>query len=272
MNILRRSILVICVVSLLVGVNCFSVSSEVFANNDDIDEEINTLIDQARIPSVSACIIKNDSIVWYGGYGKYNKLLRLKPTKNTVYMAASVSKAITATAVMQLYEKGLFDLDDDVSEYLPFVLRNPKYPDIPITFRMLLSHQSSLSLSTQFLHIGIAYMLNFLKSPYPNFEEFFVPGGRAYSPTTWNDNKPGEAFNYSNFGYNLLEYLVGSISKQPFKEYCRENIFIPLEMYNSSFSPRDFKRINLAVPYVQIGKFIIRGPFYDAPVGQDGYS
>ena len=54
MNSLRRSILVICVVFLLFGVSGFSVSPEVFANNDDMDEEINTLIDQARIPSVSA--------------------------------------------------------------------------------------------------------------------------------------------------------------------------------------------------------------------------
>ncbi len=58
---------------------------------------------------------------------------------------ASISKTITATAVMQLWEQGLFELDDDVNDYLPFNVRNPNHPDVPITFRMLLTHTSSIN-------------------------------------------------------------------------------------------------------------------------------
>jgi len=160
-----------------------------------------------------------------------------------VYMAGSVSKAIAAMALMQLYEDDLFELDDDINDYLPFPLRNPYHPEVPVTFKMVLSHQSSLPLTDQiqYPYIGISYLLNFPKLTYPDFKEYLVPGGRAYNPDAWTDNTPGEAFNYSNVGFMLVEYLVELISEQDYKDYCNENIFIPLKMYNTSFNFRDFK-------------------------------
>ena len=96
-----------------------------------------------HIPSLSACIIKNDTIVWSKAFG-WSDIYNLKKAKSdTIYRVASITKTFTATALMQLYEQGLFDLDDNVSEYLPFDLKNPKYPECNITFRMLLAHQSS---------------------------------------------------------------------------------------------------------------------------------
>jgi len=59
-------------------------------------------------------------------------------------MIGSVQKVFDATAVLQLYDKGIIDLDADVNTYLPFSLRHPQYPDIPITLKMLLSHRSGL--------------------------------------------------------------------------------------------------------------------------------
>ena len=115
-------------------------------SNDDptFDLKIKLLMKVGHMPSLSACIIKNNGIVWSKGYGFYDIMHRKKACDDTIYMIGSISKSVTATALMQLYEQGLFDLDDDVSDYLPFTLRNPKYPDVPITFRMLLAHQSSL--------------------------------------------------------------------------------------------------------------------------------
>lgn len=236
----------------------------------DIDGNITSLMKEGKIPSLSACIIKNDSMVWYGGYGYYNLLRRKTPSKGTLYMVCSISKAIAATALMQLYEKGLFDLDDDVSDYLPFVLRNPNYPNVSITFRMLLSHQSSLSHSSN-RDLFLAMTVHILfpnKFPYPIIKELLIPGGSLYCPDVWTKNKPGEAFNYSNTGFDILQYLVERLSYQSFDNYCKENILKPLKMYNSSFNLRDSKRINRAIPYVSIGNFFVRipfYPFYDAP-------
>jgi CubicO group peptidase (beta-lactamase class C family) len=59
-------------------------------------------------------------------------------------MNGSVQKVVDATAVLQLYEKGKINLDADISNYLPFEIKHPEYPDIPITMRMLLAHRSGL--------------------------------------------------------------------------------------------------------------------------------
>ena len=266
------------IVVLLIGMSFLSLSvyAKNFKNNFseedmylqfDIDDEINTLIEKANLPSISAGIVKNDSLVWYGGYGKHNKLLGLTPSNNTVYMAGSISKAIATMALMQLYEDGLFELDDDISDYLPFPLRNPYHPEVPITFKMLLSHQSSLPLTdiNQSLYVMMGYLLNLPKLTYPNFIEYLVPGGKAYNKDAWTDNKPGDAFNYSNVGFMLIEYIFEEISGQDFQKYCKENIFNRLKMYNTSYNIRDFKRVNRAVPYTQIGKLIVRLPFYKLP-------
>ena len=63
-------------------------------------------------------------------------------TPQTVTNIASISKTFTNTAVMQLRDAGHFELDDDVNEYLPFPVRNPRHPDAPITIRQLLTHTS----------------------------------------------------------------------------------------------------------------------------------
>lgn len=236
----------------------------------DFDDNITLLMKQAKIPSLSACIVKNDSVVWHNGYGFYNRLLRKKPSDDTVYMAGSVSKAVTATALMQLYEKGLFDLDDDVSDYLPFVLRNPSCPDVLITFRMLMSHQSSLPNVTvttmkDLILFGIVCHLFPLQFPYPAIEEYLVPGGRLYHESVWTNNYPGEEFNYSNMGYLILEYLIEQLSGQSYDSYCKEHIFEPLSMYNTTFSFKDIKRKQRAVPYLKRKGILVRIPFYDVP-------
>ena len=110
----------------------------------NFDKKIQLLMKLAHMPSLSTCVIKNESVVWSKTYGYYDLKNKKLATQNTIYMVASISKMFTAIAIMQLWEQGLFDLDDDVNDYLPFELRNPHYPDVPITFRMLLAHQSSL--------------------------------------------------------------------------------------------------------------------------------
>ena len=92
-----------------------------------------------NLNSVSFCVIKNDQILWSDAIGYANKEEKIEATPQTRYFIASISKTVTAVAAMQLYEKGLLDLDADVNIYLPFSVKNPKYPDQKITTRMLLS-------------------------------------------------------------------------------------------------------------------------------------
>jgi len=220
-------------------------------NNDEFfDRAMTKLMGMAHMSALSAAIVKNNEVVWAKGFGLYDRENNKEGDEKTIYLVASISKTFTATALMQLYEKGYFKLDDDVNNYLPFTLRNPNYPDKPITFRMLLAHQSSLAEDPPGFYAYIPGDLEVEGYPYPWLEEYLVPGGINYIPQIWTDLPPGEEMNYANVGYGLLGYLVERISGKPFEEYCRENIFEPLSMNDTSFRLANVNTSRVAVPYV----------------------
>jgi CubicO group peptidase (beta-lactamase class C family) len=239
------------------------VSSDTF-----FDIYIKTLMKICHKPSIAAAIIQNDTIFWSKGYG-YFDLENQKPTNEDIlYLQASISKTVTATALMQLYEKGLFDLDDDINDYLPFEIRNPNHPEIPITIKMVLSHRSSLA-DDNLYWVALSYLPgdpDISDFPYPWLKEYLTPGGTGYSSTTWSDSKPGEEFNYANIGFSIIAYLVELLSNQSFNEYCKKNIFEPLHMYNSSYRLRDHNISNIAVPYEYKNRGYFRHPHYGIPL------
>lgn len=225
--------------------------------NDIIfDQKIQLFMKLAKFPSLSACIIDGNEVTWSEGYGFYNLENRKPATENTVYIIASVTKTVTGTALMQLWEQGLFDLDEDVNNYLPFNLRNPHFPNDPITFRMLLSHSSSLNSEISENSFKYYFWFNFSDDPpfsfypYPWLEEHLIPGGKWYYPNRWsNSYRPGQNAMYANVNFDLVAYLVEIISGELFLEYCNEHIFIPLKMYNTSFNLSSFNIEQVAIPY-----------------------
>jgi CubicO group peptidase (beta-lactamase class C family) len=227
--------------------------------NDFFDKKISLFMKLAKFPSISACIINDDKVIWSEGYGYYDLKNNKEPNKDTIYLIASITKTIVGTSLMQLWEQGFFDLDEDVNNYLPFNLRNPNFPDDPITFRMLLSHTSSLNTNTR----NEYYWMNFSGDPpfdffpQPFLEEFLVPGGKFYHEDVWNDiYKPGENAMYANVGFDLISYLVEIISEENFLAYCQNHIFNPLKMYNTSFNLSTLNIDNVAIPYqYYLGKY-----------------
>lgn len=102
-----------------------------------LEEKIEYLVAEGDIPSIVAGIVVNDSLVWNRGWGA--------SAVDTICPIDSIGKSFTATAILQLYERTLIELEDDVNNYIPFNIRHPEYPDKSITIRMLLSHQSGLA-------------------------------------------------------------------------------------------------------------------------------
>ena len=84
---------------------------------DDFDDEILSLMEQAYMPSFTACIIKNDSITWSKAYGYAELRPKREATVDSIYGIGSITKPIIAASLMQLYEQDMFDLDDDVNDY-----------------------------------------------------------------------------------------------------------------------------------------------------------
>lgn len=228
------------------------------------DTFIRILMKIGHRPSISTGIIYNDTLVWSKAYGYYDLENQKQATTDTLYLQASVSKTVVATALMQLYDQGKFNLTDDVNKYLPFEMRNPNHPDIPITIEMLLSHRSSLA-DDNLYWICLSYLPgdpNVSDYPMPWFEEYFTPNGSGYSSSTWSEAEPCEEYYYSNVGYSLVAYLVEILSNQNFNEYCKEHIFEPLKMYNSSFRLKDHNISNIAVPYEYKNGGYFRHPHY----------
>jgi len=223
------------------------------------DVKIRSIMIAGYIPSVSACIIQDDERIWDNGYGYYDFTGFKHPTIHTIYQVASVSKTITATAILQLYEQGLFELDEDVNEYLPFSLRNPSYPEVPITFRMLLSHHSSLhdhDEPSAYRYFEGDYSLSYLG-------ELLDPNGSDFHSEFWGDYAPGTGGNYSNMGFNVLGYLVELLSNQTLESYCQQHIFQPLEMYNTSFDLDSLTQDQIACQYIRLGRIYLKIPLVD---------
>ena len=178
-------------------------------------------------------------------------------------MIGSITKTFTATAILQLTENLLLNLDDDINNYIPFNISHPNYPSIPITPRMLLTHKAGLpanlywSLEYYFDNQTIDWINENLGwdiikwAVRPTLEEFLNgslnPSGPYYDDYNWYV-RPGVQFHYSNAGFQLLGYLVEEITNQSLEEYIQENIFDPLNMTDSGYFYTDFVGKH-AIPY-----------------------
>jgi CubicO group peptidase (beta-lactamase class C family) len=217
-----------------------------------VDNQILDIMEQNYIPSTTVAVVRNNSIIWSEDYGEQQRL-------DLIYMVGSVTKTFTATAIFQLYERDIIDLDDDVNDYLPFSFRHPNYTDTPITFKMLLQHTSGLSKDSDQYWFGItAEVLQELgwENPYewvsyPYWiEGYLTPNGSLYEPAVWTSHEPGTTRVYSNFGYDVLGYLIQRVTGQPVWEYLQENIFDPLEMQSTGYNYTEFDVAQLAIPYI----------------------
>ena len=169
-----------------------------------------------HIPGLSACIVRNDSIIWRGGFGYANIAENRRVTDSTLFMLASVSKTVTGLALLQLWESGRFGLDDDINDYLPTPIVNPHFPDSAITFRMLLTHTSSLKDNWSVMFS--TYVQGDTPIPLDQYvAAYFLPGGYYYSADgNFNSFAPGRGWQYCNHGFVLIGYLVQVISGMPF--------------------------------------------------------
>jgi CubicO group peptidase (beta-lactamase class C family) len=147
---------------------------------------------------------------------------------------------------MKLWEDGLFDLDDDVSEALGFSLRSPHFPNKTISYRMLLSHTSSILEGSGYdAFISDTYT----KDTIPTVEELLTPTGKYYSANIWSSREPGTYFTYSNVNFGLIGTLIEVLSGLRFDVYERLHVLAPLNI-SGSYNIHDISDINkVAVIY-----------------------
>ena len=129
---------------------------------------------------------------------------------------ASVSKMVTAIGVMKLVDEGKLDLNRDVSDYLGWPLRNPNFPDRPITLAMLLAHTSSVR---------------------EHDDDYAIPLGKPLrqvmtDPRNWDpQHAPGENyFAYVNLNYPIIGSIVETVTGERFDIWMRRNVLEPMKL------------------------------------------
>ncbi len=147
------------------------------------------------------------------GFADYSEGRRVGP--DTKYRVASLSKLVTDLVFMRLEEDGVVDRSADVGDYLGYAVRNPSFPDVPITAHMLMSHTSSLKDSQRFLDSR----LNQSSVPMADL----LSGSFSYA-----DRAPGSAYEYSNFGVAVVGAVCEKATGQFFQSLAEKYVFSPL--------------------------------------------
>ena len=209
-----------------------------------MDSLFQRIMELHHVPGVVALAIQGDSIVWKGEYGWANVEDSVPATDMTGFILASISKTFVANAAMQLWEDGLLDLDASISDYLPFEVINPFYPDSTISTRMLLAHTSSLDRRDQ---TWMPFIVEGSDSPLPLdsfLAEYLVPGGGLYSMYNFLTSEPGTYWTYSNYGFAVIGLIIEQISGMTLEQYSQDYLFTPLGMDETSgsrASPKIFR-------------------------------
>jgi len=219
------------------------------AQSAGLDAFVRSKMAAAKVPGLAAVIVKSDAVVWARGYGLRDIEQGLPVTPHTPFMLASVSKTMTGTALMQLWDSGRFDLDEDVEPHLSFTLDHPQYPHDTVTFRQVLAHVASIKDNW-----GVMIPL-YTQGDSPLrlgwfLDEYLARGGRFYDPAkNYVASAPGTKFVYSNIGFALAGHLVEALEGVPFDLYCRVAIFQPLGLQDTSWRFADFAPDTVAMPY-----------------------
>ena len=217
------------------AVGTFSVARLIPA---DMDEIVSSYMKEQNIPGLAAAVLRDGEVAWMGTYGEANVSEGTLVTPQTIFPLASVSKVFTATALMQLHAEGKFNLDDDVSDYLPFQIRNPNFSELPITFAQLLRHRSSIRDNPEFYSPLWSTANGDTDTILGEFlQSYLSTEGELYdNQKNFFPYKPGTDFRYCNTCYALLGYLAERISGMPFQQYTQEALFKPLGLESAAWT------------------------------------
>lgn len=204
-----------------------------------LDEELAGIAGDPAGPlaSLSVLALRGGRVVYQQQFGR-RRIDPADPQRDraadarTLYRIASISKLVTTLGVMRLVEAGRISLDGDASEWLGWRLRNPAFPDTPVTPRMMLSHTSSLRDDGGY---------NFPEST--SLREA-LEGNAA----CWGRNAPpGAFFSYANLPWGVLGTIVEKVSGERFDRYMRRHVLEPLGVdatYDpAALAPQDVGRI-----------------------------
>lgn len=180
------------------------------------DDYLVKYVENKNVPSLSAGILKNGEIIWLNAKGFSDLEDNDIATTSSLYRIASITKPITAVAVMQLWEKGLIDLDKDARFYVPeFPEKKWKF-----TIRQLLNHTAGIR--------------TYKDGEFHN-KKYFSSIAEAVKVFEYDslEYEPGTKYEYTSLDYSLLALIIEKVTDKSFDSYLKQNIFIPSGMNNT---------------------------------------
>ncbi|MFO0699978.1 MAG: serine hydrolase domain-containing protein [Nitrospira sp.] len=206
-----------------------------------------------NVTGLSLALIDDQRIMWAEGFGYADKAHNVPATPETLYRAGSITKLFTATAIMQLVERGLIDLDQPITTYLPEFSVKTRFPDAPpITIRHVLTHHSGLPRDM------LRGMWTANPQPYATVLDDLKEAYVSYPPNY--------IFSYSNLGMTVLGQVIERMSSEPYGAYVSRAIFDPTGMTTASIETGVASSPLMAHAYNK-GKEEPELPLRDIPAG-----
>lgn len=181
---------------------------------DKIEKAISAQMSRLGIPGLSVAVVVDHKLRWSSGYGLADVENYVPAKATTAYRLGSISKPITAAAVMQLVERGKLDLDAPIQKYCP------AFPakQWPVTARMLLGHLA-----------GVRHYKNDAEYGSTRHYKSVVEGIEMFKDDALLF-EPGTKYSYTTHGFAVLGCAVEGASGMSFEDYERENVFKPAGM------------------------------------------
>ena len=196
----------------------------------DLDDAVLQSLEEHKVPSASIAVVRNGTVVLSRGYGVAGLERRTKATPDTLFQAASISKPVTAMAVLRMAQDGRFGLDSPIND----LLKSWKVPENSftaakkVTVRQLLSHTAGISVSGfPGYEAGAAL---------PNLTQILKGVPPASTPPIVVEAEPGSAYRYSGGGYTILRLLLEETGGAGFTDLMRKMVLTPVGMTHSTFA------------------------------------
>lgn len=226
-------------------------------NESWIDEEAEQGMRDYHIPGLAVGVVKDGQVVFLKGYGTADDTGR-RVTPETPFILGSVSKPITATAIIMLSEQGKLKLDEPARTYLPWLQLDAPAGGREVTVRDLLRQTSGLSTYDGRI---------ILTSKGSTAEMIMGKQGKLRLETL-----PGERYHYSNVNYMLLGAIIEQVSGESYAAYIEEHVFKPLDMTDSYADPAIARENGLASGYQTVfGKLMETNPSISPALVPAGY-
>jgi CubicO group peptidase (beta-lactamase class C family) len=206
----------------------------------ELDGAATNAMKDPKSASLTLGIVTKDGLVWSKSYGFADIEKKTLATPDSVYRLGSITKQFTALMLLQLVHDGKVHLTDPVEKYFPEInLVQGRYSNAPpITLLQLATHTAGLDREPDDLD-------TYLKGSLSDWEKVLI----AALPHTKYISEPGTEFSYSNIGYAILGAALGRAAHQPFTEYVKQHILLPLGMTHSDFEATPSIRKTLTTGY-----------------------